>query len=87
MADQQEPKIITLDVGGRKIRALRTTLETSPMLRVKIDWLKKGMKGDLLDDGSLFVDADPNLFGHLLQHMRRPLYCPLFWSFEAGFDY
>ncbi|PSN61704.1 hypothetical protein BS50DRAFT_638994 [Corynespora cassiicola Philippines] len=39
------------------------------------------------DDGSLFVDADPEVFAILLSYMRRPAIFPLFFTSEKGFDH
>lgn len=36
-------------------------------------------------DGSLFIDADPKAFEHLLRYMRTGV-MPLFWSQAGGFD-
>jgi hypothetical protein len=38
-------------------------------------------------DGSYFIDADPELFEHLLRFMRRPSVFPLFYNTIQGFDY
>jgi hypothetical protein len=38
-------------------------------------------------DGTYFLDADPDLFEHLLRFMRRPEVFPLFYTKSNGFDY
>jgi hypothetical protein len=44
-------------------------------------------RGEKSRSGSYFLDADPNLFEHLLRFMRRPEVFPLFYNHAAGFDY
>jgi hypothetical protein len=81
-----ESGIITLNVGGRIFKTLRMTIKESEFLRdVKIkDW-DNGRH--ILKDGSFFLDADPDIFAHLLRYMRRPEVFPLFWDPKSGFDY
>ncbi|KAH7395266.1 hypothetical protein DE146DRAFT_765053 [Phaeosphaeria sp. MPI-PUGE-AT-0046c] len=79
------PRIITLDVGGRKYKtSIATLLAESGLFRVQLSdrftWAPEA-------DGSYFLDADPDLFEHLLRFMRRPNVFPLFYSKAAGFDY
>ena len=38
-------------------------------------------------NGAYFVDADPDLFAHLLAFMRRPSVFPVLYTPAAGFDY
>jgi hypothetical protein len=40
-----------------------------------------------LPDGSLFVDADADVFRIILNYMRRPTVYPLLWTREKGFDH
>lgn len=35
----------------------------------------------------LFIDADSDVFEHVLQFMRRPSKFPLFWTKETSFEY
>jgi hypothetical protein len=42
---------------------------------------------DRQEDGSYFIDADPDVFQHVLSFMRRPSKFPLFWTKERSFDY
>ncbi|KAF1992811.1 hypothetical protein P154DRAFT_380384, partial [Amniculicola lignicola CBS 123094] len=74
---------ITLDVGGRLIRALRTTLDRSPRLAKLVERFAVNMQCD----GTIFVDADIEVFSHVLSFLRRPDTFPLFWSKATGFDY
>ncbi|KAH8710027.1 hypothetical protein GQ44DRAFT_588767, partial [Phaeosphaeriaceae sp. PMI808] len=38
-------------------------------------------------DDSYFVYADPEIFRHILEFMRRPSKFPLFWTKETTLDY
>ena len=79
------PNIITLDVSGRQFKTQRATLQTSPYFRnLLIRW---NDSIDKQEDGSYFIDADPDTFQHILNYMRRPSKFPLFWTKEASFDY
>jgi len=76
---------ITLDVGGRKFRTTPDTLRAESglfrrQLSDRFTWTAQ-------DDGSYFLDADPELFEHLLRFMRRPEVFPLFYSRADGIDY
>jgi len=79
------PKNITIDVGGRKFK---TSLAT---LRDESDYFKAQLSDSWEwspeEDGSYFLDADPDLFAHLLTFMRRPGTFPLFYDLAKGFDY
>ncbi|KAF1928070.1 uncharacterized protein M421DRAFT_63723 [Didymella exigua CBS 183.55] len=88
-ADRPEPttfpKILTLDVGGRKFRASADILiAESGLFRLQLSdrftWIPES-------NGSYFLDANPTLFAHLLDFMRRPNIFPLFWNKADGFDY
>jgi hypothetical protein len=79
------PKILTLDIGGRKFKVSRDNLEAESglfklQLSGRFTWEPEG-------DGTYFIDADPNLFEHLLRFMRRPKTFPLFYDQVKGFDY
>lgn len=78
------PSIITLNVGGQHFRTHKSTLEDAhyfrPYLEGRFTWIQE-------DDGSYFVDADPDIFAHVLRFLRRPSVYPLFWSKVNGFDY
>ncbi|KAL1798639.1 hypothetical protein ACET3X_002676 [Alternaria dauci] len=80
------PKNLTLDVGGRKFKVSRDTLKAESGL------FERQLSGRFSPwepeaDGSYFLDADPDLFEHLLRFMRRPEVFPLFYSKMNGFDY
>ncbi|KAJ4311191.1 hypothetical protein N0V94_008066 [Neodidymelliopsis sp. IMI 364377] len=79
------PQVITLNVGGRKFMVSTDTLiAESGLFRHQLSdrfaWTPQ-------PDGSYFLDADPDLFDHLLRFMRRPSIFPLFYSKAEGFDY
>ena len=79
------PSVITLDVGGRLFKASTDILIAESglfqrQLSDRFTWTPQA-------DGSYFLDANPELFEHLLQFMRRPSKFPLFWSKDRGFDY
>jgi hypothetical protein len=75
---------IILDVGGRKFRSRKTTLQDVP-------YFQRLFSGrwtiELLPDGSLPIDADPDVFTTLMEYIRRPSVYPLLWTREKGFDY
>lgn len=79
------PKILTLDVGGRKFKVSADILIAESglfqhQLSDRFNWKPE-------PDGSYFLDADPELFNHLIGFMRRPSTFPLFWSKDQGFNY
>ncbi|KAG9194730.1 hypothetical protein G6011_04765 [Alternaria panax] len=80
------PKHITLDVGGRKFKVSRDTLEAESGL-FKRQLSDRFTPWEPEVNGSYFMDADSDLFQHLLRFMRRPEVFPLFYSKMNGFDY
>jgi hypothetical protein len=79
------PAIITLNVGGRHSMVSAAVLTANSglfrrQLSDRPSWTPQ-------PDGSYFVDADPDLFGHLLAFMRRPSVFPVLYTPVAGFDY
>ena len=79
------PRLITLDVSGRKYQTLKATLQTSPYFQNLL--ARWDDCSDRKEDGSYFIDADADLFQHVLGFMRRPSKFPLFWTKENGFDH
>lgn len=77
----RESNIVTLDVGGTRMKTLRSTLEKLTFFNSYLNrW----------DDGKndLFVDYDPNLFIHLLNKLRDYNYVlPENENIERMFDY
>ena len=78
------PHIVTLNVGGRPSVVLRATLTDSAPLYAQTG---ERWKDHIQPDGSYFVDADPDIFAHVLNFLRRPTAYPLFWDKLKGFDY
>ncbi|PVH91663.1 hypothetical protein DM02DRAFT_467878, partial [Periconia macrospinosa] len=76
---------IILDVSGRKFRTQKASLQTSPYFQNLL--ARWDDCADRQEDGSFFIDADPDAFQYILDFMRRPLKFPLFWTKESGFDY
>ncbi|KAJ4301768.1 hypothetical protein N0V90_003862 [Kalmusia sp. IMI 367209] len=78
------PMILTLNVGGCHFRVRRSTLEDAhyfkPYLDGRFSWTPE-------KDGSYFVDADADIFEHVLRYLRLPQVYPLFWTKADGFDY
>ena len=78
------PKILQLDVGGRKFKVSRDVLCESGLLRNQLSdrytWPQD-------PDGSYFLEADSDIFEHLLRFMRRPNLFPLFYTVASGFDF
>jgi hypothetical protein len=79
------PSLVTLNVSGRIYKTRPSTLSTSPYFTALLARWDSG--ADLQDDGSYFIDADPDTFEHILAFMRRPSKFPLYWTHEHGFDY
>ena len=76
---------IILDVSGTRYRTHKATLQASPYFKnLMARW---DDRCDRQGDDSLFVDADPDIFQHVLSFMRRPSQFPLFWTKAIGFDY
>ncbi|KAH8655701.1 BTB/POZ protein [Xylariales sp. PMI_506] len=71
---------ITLDVGGRRYKTFRSTLNRANLFK-NIDW-----EENTQEDGSIFIDADPDLFEHILQFLRRGI-MPVLWNLKDGHDY
>lgn len=73
---------VTLDVGGRKFVTLFSTLAGSEFLKgmVSDSWEHKRQP-----DGSYFIDADPDLFVHILEYLRRGR-LPFLWEAGKGHD-
>jgi hypothetical protein len=81
------PKTLTLSIGGRHFKVSRTTLvEESGLFRHQLSaaWFSAWVPEE---DGTYFLDADPDIFEHLLRFMRRPSVFPLFYDTAKGFDY
>lgn len=71
--------IVTINVSGRKHQIKKATLFTSPYFKNLLERWDTGI--------DLAIDADPDVFEHVLRFMRRPSIYPLLWTKEKGFDY
>ncbi|KAF1919627.1 hypothetical protein BDU57DRAFT_422072, partial [Ampelomyces quisqualis] len=76
---------IDLDVSGYRFRTRKSVLSISPSFKNLLTRWEDCT--DIQPDGSLYIDANPLTFRHLLDLMRRPSRFPLFWTKEGGFDY
>ncbi|KAJ4368379.1 hypothetical protein N0V83_006736 [Neocucurbitaria cava] len=83
-AELPEGDLVTLNVGGLKFETRKSTLKFC-------DYFANMFSGrwtlELLPDGSVPIDADPEIFSILLAYIRRPTVYPLLWTKEQGFDY
>lgn len=59
--------VVELNVSGTRIEVLRSTLEKSDFFRAMLDRPELQIRGD---DGSIFVDEDPDDFRALLKILR-----------------
>jgi hypothetical protein len=66
-------------------RIQKITLQASPYFQNLL--ARWNDCSDRHEDSSYLIDADPNVFQHVLQFMRRPSKPSLFWTKETGFDY
>jgi hypothetical protein len=74
---------IILQVGERRFTTTRDTLtEESPFFLAFLS----GRWSVAQDDGSYFIDADPDLFSHILRYLRRGV-LPLFYDNTKGHDH
>ncbi|EXJ73552.1 uncharacterized protein A1O5_03313, partial [Cladophialophora psammophila CBS 110553] len=78
-------KIINLNVGGRIFTTLISTLTSQSTFFTAL-LLDRWESEDCLVDGNLFVDANPDLFQHILDYLRRSI-PPVFWTRVNGFDF
>jgi hypothetical protein len=75
--------IIAIQVGERRFRTKTDTLQESGYLRALISprW-----DNNKQEDGSYFIDADPELFEHILRYLRRGV-LPIFYDKIKGHDH
>ena len=75
---------ITLQVGERRfITRSRTLTEGSGFFS---SLLSGPWWNDVQDDGAYFIDADGDIFSHILRYLRNRVF-PLFCSAPSGYDY
>ncbi|KAL4888604.1 BTB/POZ protein [Aspergillus ambiguus] len=84
LSTKEEPpdSKVVLQVGERRFTTTREILNESPFFQALLSerW------NDAQADGSYFVDADPDLFAHILRYLRRGMY-PIFYDRVKGHDY
>lgn len=78
----QTAKRVTLDVGGQRFVTLASTLQESHFLSTLVSgrW-----DHNQQEDGSFFIEADPDLFKSIMEYLRRQ-WMPFFWDRENGHD-
>jgi hypothetical protein len=83
MSGKPSDRIVQLQVGERHFTTYRSTLiEESTYF----ESLLSGRWNTAREDGSYFVDADPDLFVHILRYLRRRV-LPVFYNLQKGHDY
>ena len=75
---------IQLQVGERRFTTLASTLTDGSSFFASL--LSDRWSDSRSDDGSFFVDADPDLFAHILRYLRRGV-LPILYNKCQGFDY
>ncbi|KAL2270524.1 hypothetical protein VTJ83DRAFT_2708 [Remersonia thermophila] len=76
-------KPVTLRVGDRTFTTIKSSLTGESDFFAA---LLSGRWDNALEDGSYFIDADPDMFQHILNYLRRGVF-PLFYDEAKGFDY
>ncbi|KAK7632034.1 hypothetical protein BKA81DRAFT_405000 [Phyllosticta paracitricarpa] len=77
--DEDAP--VTLNVGGTKFFTAPETLSGSGLLKAALS------PDNLQDDGSFFVDFDPEIFKYVLNYLRTGLAPVCYRGIDQGFDY
>ncbi|KAL4810941.1 hypothetical protein BDV18DRAFT_155557 [Aspergillus unguis] len=78
----REDDIVNLQVGERRFTATRGTLIDKSLFFFRMLVPKQP---STRPDGSWFIDADPDLFEHILRFLRRGVY-PVFYDTVKGHD-
>jgi hypothetical protein len=60
--------VVTLNVGGKEFKTLRSTLQINPVLRDRVVAAEANKE---LTNGAIFIDRDPGQFGLILSHLRN----------------
>jgi hypothetical protein len=85
MSASAEPaRRIALEVGERRFTTLVSTLSEESTFFAAL--LSDRWTDSQSDDGSYFIDADGDLFVHILRYLRRGL-LPVAYDNARGFDY
>ncbi|KAI4266792.1 MAG: hypothetical protein LQ337_008661 [Flavoplaca oasis] len=74
---------VILEVGEQRFKVSKDTLSGSHMLAAKVS---ERWSSDSQTDGSYFVDADPEIFKHILRFLRHGVY-PLCYDKANGHDF
>ncbi|KAL8883692.1 MAG: hypothetical protein Q9205_006794 [Flavoplaca limonia] len=74
---------LVLQVGEQRFHVSKDTLAGSHMLAAKVS---ERWSSDSQTDGSYFVDADPEIFKHILRFLRHGVY-PLCYDKAEGHDF
>ncbi|KAI4121312.1 MAG: hypothetical protein LQ338_006443 [Usnochroma carphineum] len=74
---------IVLQVGEGRFHASESTLSESPVLKAMI---AERWESSKQPDGSYFLDADPEVFKHVLRFLRHGVY-PLCYNIAKGHDF
>ena len=74
---------VILQVGERRFTTLASTLSDGSSFFASL--LDGRWENSRSDDGSYFVDADPDLFAHILRYLRRGV-LPIAFDRSHGFD-
>jgi BTB/POZ domain-containing protein KCTD9 len=75
---------IELQVGERRFTTRASTLSDGSSFFASL--LSERWQDSRSDDGSYFIDADPDLFAHILRYLRRGL-LPVVYDKLHGFDH
>ncbi|KAI9799638.1 MAG: hypothetical protein M1833_003953 [Piccolia ochrophora] len=75
---------VELQVGERRFTTLATTLSAGSTFFASL--LSERWEDSRSADGSFFIDADPDLFAHILRYLRRGV-LPVVFDKIRGFDH
>lgn len=77
------PSTIALQMGERRFTTIRNTLVVESGFFASLLF---GRWNNAMKDGAYFIDADANLFDHILRYLRREVF-PLFFDKSKGYDH
>ena len=60
---------ISLNVGGKEFHTLRSTVNSNPVLSEHV--ARAESNHEILKNGAVFIDRDPEHFGFILKHLRN----------------
>jgi hypothetical protein len=64
-------QVVVLNVGGTRFTTSRAVLTKYPESVLGVMFSETSRKLEVAEDGSVFLDANPALFGHILNWLRR----------------